>query len=547
MKRTPKPHSYKRPLCAILALALACALTGCAGKAGTSAAEHALNVPDDHYRTFYEIFVASFYDASGDGTGDLNGVLQKLDFLNDGDPKTDGDLGVNGLWLMPIMPSPTYHKYDVTDYFSVDPAYGTLEDFQALASACHARGVRLILDLPLNHTSSRHPWFLTAATYYAQLPDGAEPDYAVCPEAGYYSFSKEKAGASGWRRLGNTSWYYEGQFWEGMPDLSLDNPLVREEIQKIAAFWLGLDADGFRLDAVKDYYTGSPDSNNDFLAWFNEAVLAVNPDAILVGEAWEPNAVGLAAYYKSGLESFFDFPIAQATGSVATVLREGSGEKLGAMLTRAETLYAAANPNFVGAPFLSNHDTTRLSAQYVNDANKMKLAAGVLLTMRGSVFLYYGEEIGMNSQGKKDENKRLPMRWSASDLTGACNPPTGADAVEQKFPALDEQINNPLSIYSYYKRAVRIRNENPELARGKTAVESALTRGTLCAVSRTYGESTILVVYNLGKEGIEVPLGATAYADYSLYGSLTVGEEPSALSGGVLTLPGYGIAVLRAR
>jgi len=262
MKRTLKPHSYKRPFCAILALALVCALCGCAKKS-------ALNVPDDHCRTFYEIFVASFYDASGDGTGDLNGVLQKLDYLNDGNPKTDGDLGVNGLWRMPIMPSPTYHKYDVTDYYSVDPAYGTLEDFQALASACHERSVRLIIDLPLNHTSSRHPWFLKAAAYYAQLADGAEPDFAACPEAGYYSFSKEKAGASGWRRLGNTSWYYEGQFWEGMPDLALDNPLVREEIQKIAAFWLDLGVNGLWLMPimpsptyhkydVTDYYYDDP-------------------------------------------------------------------------------------------------------------------------------------------------------------------------------------------------------------------------------------------------------------------------------------------------
>lgn len=536
-----------RLFCALLALAFACAPFGCAGKTDSSAVEHALNVPDDHYRTFYEIFVASYYDGNGDGTGDLNGVLQKLDYLNDGDPKTDGDLGVNGLWLMPIMPSPTYHKYDVTDYCSVDPAYGTPEDFQSLAAACHERGVRVILDLPLNHTSNRHPWFLKAAAYYAQLPDGAEPDFSACPEAGYYNFSREKAGASGWRRLGNTNWYYEGQFWEGMPDLALDNPLVREEIQKIAAFWLGLGADGFRLDAVKDYYTGSPDSNNDFLAWFNETVLAVNPDAILVGEAWEPNAVGLAAYYKSGLESFFDFPIAQATGSMAAVLREGSGEKLGAMLTRAETLYAAENPNFVGAPFLSNHDTTRLSAQYVNDADKMKLAAGILLTMRGSVFLYYGEEIGMNSQGKKDENKRLPMRWSATDAAGACNPPADADAVEQKFPALDEQANDPLSIYRYYKRAVRMRNENPELARGDTKQETALTQGALCAVSRTYGEHTILVLYNLGEEPAAVSLEGTAYADYRLYNALCVGEETAALSGGTLALPGYGVAVLRAR
>lgn len=543
MKRTENLRLYKRALAALLALALACALSGCASKTN---ANHVLNVPDDHYRTFYEIFVASYYDANGDGTGDLNGVMQKLDYLNDGDAKTDGDLGINGIWLMPVMPSPSYHKYDVTDYYSVDPAYGTLEDFQALASACHERGIRLIIDLPLNHTSNRHPWFLAAAAYYAQLPDGAEPNYAVCPEAGYYNFSKEKAGASGWRRLGNTDWYYEGQFTSEMPDLALDNPLVREEIQKIAAFWLGLGADGFRLDAVKDYFTGSPNSDYEFLGWFNETVLAVDPDAILVGEAWETNAVSLASYYKSGLESFFDFPVAQATGSMVAVLRAKNGEKLASLLGQSASVYGAVNPNFVGAPFLSNHDTTRLSAQYVNDASKMKLAAGILLTMRGSPFIYYGEEIGMNSKGTKDENKRLPMRWSATDLTGACDPPANADAVEQKFPALDEQASDPLSIYNYYKNAIRMRNENPELARGDVVNETALTQDALCAVSRTYGGNTILVLYNLSEDSAAVSLGGTAYADYALYNALCVGEETASLADGTLTLPGYGIAVLRA-
>jgi glycosidase len=124
---------------------------------------------------------------------------------------------------MPIMPSPTYHKYDVTDYTAIDPAYGTLEDFQALLDACHARGIRLIIDFVFNHTSAKHLWFLQAVEYYKTLAPSAQPDYSVCPYAAYYHFSTDKKGASGWYRVGNTEWYYEGMFWDQMPDLALEN------------------------------------------------------------------------------------------------------------------------------------------------------------------------------------------------------------------------------------------------------------------------------------------------------------------------------------
>ena len=117
----------------------------------------ALQIIDDNYRTYYELFVYSFYDSDGDGIGDLQGVLDKLDYLNDGDDTTDTDLGINGIWLMPVMPSTTYHKYDTTDYENIDPQYGTLDDFQKLLTACHDRGIRVILDLAMNHSSSRHP------------------------------------------------------------------------------------------------------------------------------------------------------------------------------------------------------------------------------------------------------------------------------------------------------------------------------------------------------------------------------------------------------
>jgi len=527
-------------------LSYICALSLLALQAGCSliGAKKA-EAPADQYRTYYEIFVGSFYDSDGDGTGDLNGVREKLDYLNDGNDKTDTDLGFTGIWLMPIMPSPSYHKYDVTDYTSVDTIYGNTADFQALAEACHARGMKLIIDFVMNHTSSQHPWFRQAVAYYESLAPDQEPDASVCPYAKYYHFLRGKAGATGWYQAGASDWYYEGIFWNQMPDLALENEAVQLELEKAARFWLELGADGFRLDAVKEFFSGNHAKNIETLAWFNGVVLSINPDAILVCEDWDTNPGTLAKYYASGVRSFFDFPVAQATGSMAAAIKSGSGEKLAAFFIRPRETYGAVLADYIDAPFLSNHDTPRISAQYANDENKMKLAAGLLLTMDGSPFVYYGEELGMSSSGKKDENKRLPMHWSDSDKTGTPNPPVNADTVAQQFPALDEQKDDPLSIYCYYKTALRIRNENPELARGKTQIVAKLTSGSVCAISKTWQKREILVLCNIGEDSTKVDLADTNYKAFSLNGALTVGKEGIRLSSGVLTLPAYAIAVLR--
>jgi len=543
-----KRFLFKRIFAIFFALLPLVSAAGCSpAQKSKSAGEEtqALRIIDDNYRNYYEIFVSSFYDSDSDGTGDLAGVTQKLDYLNDGDDETDGDLGFNGIWLMPVMPSPSYHKYDVIDFCNIDPAYGTLEDFEALLSVCHERGVQLIIDFPFNHTSSEHPWFLQAVAYYESLEAGAQPDYDACPYAAYYHFSTETAGATGWYPAGTSGWYYEGVFTDQMPDLALENGQVRAEIEQAAAFWLNLGVDGFRLDAVKEYVSGSPAANVEILSWFSDFVKSINPDAYLVGEAWETNAVTLSSYYKSSLTSFFDFPLAQATGSVAIAVNRGTGDSLAALFARAQEVYGTVDSDFIDAPFLSNHDTSRISAHYVNDARKMKFAAGLLLTMNGSPFVYYGEELGMNSRGTKDENKRLPMHWSDTDLTGTPLAPAGADKVEQKFPALDEQIGDPASIYNYYKRALRIRNENPGIARGMVETADALVTDTICAITRTYQEETLLLLYNLGEETETVLLSGTEYDAFTLCGSLRVDETEITLADGVLTLPSFGIAVLK--
>jgi alpha-amylase len=194
--------------------------------------------------TWYEIFVRSFKDSDGDGIGDFQGIISQLDYLNDGNPDTTTDLGITGIWLMPIMPSPSYHGYDITDYLAVNPDYGTMQDFKALLEACHARGIRVIIDFVVNHTSSEHPWFQAALK--------GDPTYKD-----YYVWQKKDPATNGpwgqdpWHKGTNNEYYY-GAFWGGMPDLNYHNPKVIEEVYAVSDYWVKeVGVDGFRIDAAR--------------------------------------------------------------------------------------------------------------------------------------------------------------------------------------------------------------------------------------------------------------------------------------------------------
>ena len=206
---------------------------------------------DDFCRTTYEVFVYSFCDSDGDGIGDLPGLISKLDYINDGDPAGGEDLGMTGLWLMPVFPSNTYHKYDATDFVGIDPSYGTLEDMDALIAECHERGMTVILDLAVNHTSTAHPWFQEAAGYLRSLPPGRDAVKEECPYVWYYQFAREQY--EGYVPLPDSEWYYEARFWSEMPDLNLTTGAVRQELKDVIDFWLDRGVDGFRLDAVTSY------------------------------------------------------------------------------------------------------------------------------------------------------------------------------------------------------------------------------------------------------------------------------------------------------
>lgn len=489
--------------------------------------EQELNVIDDNYRNYYEIFVRSFYDSDGNGIGDLKGITMKLDYIE--------EMGFNGIWLMPINPSTTYHKYDVIDYYDIDEQYGTLDDFKELLAECEKRNIKLIIDFVFNHTSAENEWFITATDYLKGLGDG-EINLDDCKYAGYYNFEKDASGRTGWHQVSGTDWYYECMFWDQMPDLNLDNTDVRTEIENIAKYWLDMGVGGFRLDAAKEFFSGMTEKNTEILNWFCSYVTSVDENAYIVAEVWESQGT-IAEYYKSGITSLFDFPMSQYSGEIIKLARNTgtAGQKsLPEIMANLNEAYGASNPNFIDAPFVSNHDTGRIANACVNDETQIKLAAGLLLTMNGSPFVYYGEEIGLNSKGDLDENKRLPMNWSATDTEGITIKPENADIVEQKHDPLDEQLSNPLSIANYYKRAIRIRNENPEIARGTVEVLETGNEA-VSGAKKTWNDSSIEIYYNL-TDTVQTISVSTAIRGY-----LAVDSEIPALDGGTLTLPPYSI------
>ena len=450
---------------------------------------------------FYEIFVRSFYDSNGDGIGDFNGIIAKLDYLNDGNPKTTTDLGISGIWLMPVNPSPSYHGYDVTDYYTVNPQYGTMEDFKTLLAEAHQRGIRVIIDLVMNHTSSKHPWFT----------DSRDPNSA---KRNWYIWSAYDPGYSGpwnekvWYLSGDA--YYYAIFWEGMPDLNYTNSEVRTQMKDVARFWLqDVGVDGFRLDAAKHIIEEAQTQENTTAnhAWWKEfrtAYKTANPQALAIGEVWS-STEAVAAYLKGDeLDMAFNFDLAGITVSnVKGSFASGLGDAIQSS--------AKAFPTGRFGTFLTNHDQNRVMYQLGENLDKAKNAAIVLLTIPGVPFLYYGEEIGMTGF-KPDERIRTPMQWTADEKAGfTTGYPWESLSINYADYNVAGQTSDPNSLLSLYRTLIQLRNQHAALRVGSyTLVDSKSTK--VLAFIRQSKDETVLVIINLGKD---------ALTDYGL--SLTTG------------------------
>lgn len=489
---------------------------------------------DGNCCTAYEIFVGSFCDSNGDGTGDLNGIRSRLNYI--------ADLGFDAVWLTPVHPSATYHKYDVDDYYAIDPAFGTAEDYEALLKDCHDRGIRVYMDLVLNHTSEDNAWFRAASDYLHELPSGWEPDTSYCRYFDYYNFSREAA--DGYAKLEGTEWYYEAGFWSEMPELNLNSEAVRTEIRDIMAYWLGKGVDGFRLDAVTAYYEGDTYANAEFLRFLKETARDIDPDCYLVGEAWTDRD-SIASLYASGIDSLFDFPFANEEGIIARTLNCGCGasDYVEGMM-QAEELYSKSNPGYTEAPFYTNHDMNRSASYYPGDSDSViKMAYAMNLFMTGSAFVYYGEELGMEGSGK-DENKRAPMYWSAdSQDPDMCAGPPGMDEIQMEFPPLAEQIRDKQSIYSWFKNVIRVRNTYPAIAKGVTEKAEFICDDNVAGFFRRSAEyDDLLIVMNLRGHAVRRNISLSAKG-FRLAETLSTNGEKITYRSGALSMPAYSIAV----
>jgi len=478
---------------------------------------------------FYEIFVRSFYDSNTDGIGDFNGITQRLDYLNDGDPNTSTDLGVTGIWLMPIFPSPSYHGYDVLDYSGVNADYGTMADFTNLLSEAHKRGIRVIIDLVLNHTSDQHPWFQMAAD-----PNSPFHDWYIWSDTnpGYLGPWGEQV----WHPLNGR--YYYGVFSARMPDLNFRNPDVTAEMEKVAKHWLDLGVDGFRLDGAKHIIEeGSIQANSASThAWwkgFRTFYKQINPQAMTVGEIWDTTAINSAYLQGDEFDLAFDFYLA---GLTIQAINEGKAKTA----TDQLQLSYASVPPLQFATFLTNHDQDRLMSQLGNDPRKVKAAASLLLTAPGTPFIYYGEEIGMQGQ-KPDQQIRAPMQWSAGTSAGFSTvPPWQTLGPDWSHSDVSLEDGDPESILSHYRALIQARNQHAALRVGDLTMATT-GNDALYGILRVSQQEAVLVLVNLSGEPVtnyalnvsQSSLAKRSYTPLTILGEGEFAPLSTGSSGGV--------------
>jgi alpha-amylase len=437
----------------------------------------------------YEIFVRSYFDSDGDGVGDLRGLTSKLDYINDGNPALQKDLGATCIWLMPVAQSPSYHGYDVTNYYAVNGDYGTNDDFKQLVAEAHKRGIKILVDLVLNHSASDHPFFRSALL---------DPN---SPYRDWYTWAPTQRKMPGWEaptwhKAGNRDEYYYGLFWSGMPDLNLANPAVKAEAEKIARFWIEeMGVDGFRMDAVGHFFEDGGQWKHapgvyPWLRDYQAALRRIKPDVFTIGEVWDSMGAVLK-YYPDQLDTYFAFEVADAVFDAA---RSGSGQKLIAAVERAQREI----PDARWGMFLRNHDQTRTLSELNGDVARNKLAVSIMLTLPGLPFVYYGEELGMTGLKQSgDIRLRTPMQWTRGPAAGFTRAtpwePLPPDSATASVEALD---GDPTSLLNLHRKLIHLRTSHPALGAGRF-VPLTTAPGAL-AYLRTTGTSTALVLANLG-------------------------------------------------
>lgn len=443
---------------------------------------------------WYLLFVRSFYDSDGDGIGDIQGIIERLDYLNDGDPETTDDLGITGIWLLPIAENTAYHGYHTTDYRSIEADYGTQEDFLQLMDEAHARGIRIVVDFVLNHSGREHPWFQAALA-----GDEAYEDW--------YIFADENPGYNGpwgaraWWPINQGERFYYGIFASDVPDLNHNNPDVTAEMYDIARFWLEeMNVDGFRVDAAKYYIETEVDgrpiledspANRAYVGALTDFVHDVNPDALVVGEIFDTTPVVNRYTDEDVLDMAFEFDLAEA---IIDTARLGNKRQIENQMNIVLRNY---DPGEI-ATFSTNHDKTRTLTQLDGDVMDNRIVANLLLTLPGAPFLYYGDEIGMVGSASPDDiNVRTPMQWDDTPQTGGFTTGTPWLALSEGFAerTVAGQTDDPDSLLSHYRNLIHLRNSEPALQTGLTTLVESDYKSAF-AYLRYTEDDTLLVLHN---------------------------------------------------
>ena len=492
----------------------------------------------------YEIFVRSFYDTNNDGIGDLKGVTRKIPYL--------ADLGIKTVWLMPIHDSPSYHGYDVRDYYSVHKDYGTLADFDELVAEANKHNIDIMLDMVFNHSSTQNTYFSDSYKDYKANKKG------TTSKADWYNW--RTSGGDGYSKYQDL--YYEARFDSSMPDFNWDSAGVRAEMDKIYKFWVkDHGVKGFRLDAVLYYYYNETEKNVEVLDYLEGLGKKYNKDFYMVGEAWTGNS-DVLEYHKSKCDSFFKFKSSlNGTGNDAFLeLIKSNSERVpydangkwAKAIQNYEATLKENNPDAYSSYFLSNHDMDRCESNLPDCY--MKSAASFYGLMPGTPFMYYGEEIYLKGKrntspdDKSDARRRLPMIWSKDDKTGECKFPEknrqDLDNTEQVVDGADDLASIGYSLVNHYKKVINVRNKYPFIKHSVfTSMVDKLNRSDnqyLMAYKLSLGNEYIIVVHNFNQYAVEMDAPGDEIVD-----EINTNRQKPRLKDGKLALGAYSTVIMK--
>ena len=479
----------------------------------------------------YEIFVYSFADSDGDGIGDLKGIADHLDYLK--------ELGVKNLWLTPVHPSSTYHKYNVRDYFDIDPAFGTVDDFVSLCAAAKQKGLKIFMDMVFNHSSLDNPWFKKAVEDLLDNNTG-EDSYAKL-----YSMSLNET------EVPNTKYsytyqgqtvYYEGNFDRSMPEFNLDSDIAKAKHKEIMDFWLDKGASGFRFDGVAYYYYGNNAKCASYCGELAKMAKAKRNDVYLIAEYWLDSQAYINEIPKVGMTAF-NFPTSVSSGlnSAPGAIVSGVGRRYAAAISSAvQGFLEESEGKILPSFFVSNHDQDRWGAN--RTAEKIKAIASLYLLTPGTPYLYYGEEIGMmgtRGAASTDANRRLPMQWYSKESQDSARTSAVSegdyDGPQTTLGAL-EAIKDPSSITGHYKTLLSFRDETEAIKKG-TFVNVTPADSPFVAFKIFFNGKVSYLLHNVSEEEAVVD-GLGTLSGKKLDGSALNPVE------GKLTVPAYSTVYL---